>query len=37
MNTEIYEKVHKLAMKDFHNKTAKGMYPYLHIQILFQK
>lgn len=31
MNTEIYEKVHKLAMKDFHNKTAKGMYPYLQV------
>lgn len=31
MNTEIYEKVYKLAMKDFRNKTAKGMYPYLQV------
>lgn len=31
MNTEIYEKVHKLAMKDFRNKTSKGMYPYLQV------
>lgn len=31
MNTEIYEKVHKLAMKDFRNKTSKGMHPYLQV------
>lgn len=31
MGAEIYEKVHKLALKDFHNKTAKGMYPYLQV------
>ena len=31
MNIEIYEKVHKLAMKDFRSKTLKGMYPYLQV------
>lgn len=31
MNTEIYEKVYKLAIKDFHSKTLKGMYPYLQV------
>ena len=31
MSSEIYEKVHKLAIKDFRNKTAKGMYPYLQV------
>ena len=31
MNAEIYEKVHKLAIKDFRSKTAKGMYPYLQV------
>lgn len=31
MNTEIYERVHKLAIKDFRHKTSKGMYPYLQV------
>lgn len=31
MNTEIYERVNKLAIKDFRNKTSKGMYPYLQV------
>lgn len=31
MNTEIYEKVYKLAIKDFRSKTSKGMYPYLQV------
>lgn len=31
MNTEIYEKVYKLALKDFRHKTSKGMYPYLQV------
>ncbi len=31
MNTEIYEKVNRLAIKDFHARTSKGMYPYLQV------
>ena len=31
MNPEIYEKVYKLALKDFRYKTSKGMYPYLQV------
>ncbi len=31
MNREIYERVHKLAIKDFRSKTSKGMYPYLQV------
>lgn len=31
MNREIYERVHKLAMKDFRSKTSKGLYPYLQV------
>ncbi|MCH5268349.1 MAG: BMP family ABC transporter substrate-binding protein [Lachnospiraceae bacterium] len=31
MNPEIYEKVNKLAIKDFRYKTSKGMYPYLQV------
>lgn len=31
MNTEIYEKVYKLALKDFRSKSSKGMYPYLQV------
>lgn len=31
MGTEIYDKVYRLAMKDFRNKTSKGQYPYLRV------
>lgn len=31
MNTEIYDKVYGLAMKDFRKKTSKGQYPYLFV------
>lgn len=31
MYNEEYEKAYKLAMKDFHAKTLKGMYPYLQV------
>ncbi len=31
MNTEIYDKVYRLALKDFRNRTLKGMYPYLQV------
>lgn len=31
MNIEVYEKVYKLALKDFRDKTSKGMYPYLQV------
>lgn len=31
MNMEIYERVYKLAMKDFRAKTSKGLYPYLQV------
>lgn len=31
MNKEIYERVHKLGMKDFRAKTSKGLYPYLQV------
>lgn len=31
MNREIYERVHKLAVKEFRMKTSKGMYPYLQV------
>lgn len=31
MSSEIYDKVYRLAMKDFRNKTSKGQYPYLRV------
>ncbi len=31
MTSEIYEKANKLAVKDFRNKTLKGMHPYLQV------
>ena len=31
MNTEIYEKVNRLAVRDYHSKTLRGLYPYLKV------
>ena len=31
MDTEIYDKFNKLAIKEFRNKTSKGEYPYLWV------
>ncbi len=31
MSLEVYDKVNRIAIKDFHSKTLKGMYPYLQV------
>ncbi len=31
MDKEIYEKVNRLAVRDYHSKTLRGMYPYLRV------